>query len=50
MLPDLVGMVFHTFPVDGVESVPVNATQVINNKRSQTTMLSFQPENCRNAI
>ena len=33
MLPDLVGMVFHTFPVDGVESVPVNATQVINNKK-----------------
>ncbi len=33
MLPDLVGMVFHTFPVDGVENVPVHAAQVINNKK-----------------
>ncbi len=33
MLPDLVGMVFHTFPVNGVENVPVNAAQVINNKK-----------------
>lgn len=33
MLPDLVGLVFHTFPVDGVEKVPVNAAQVINNKK-----------------
>lgn len=33
MLPDLVGMVFHTFPVDGVENIPVNVAQVINNKK-----------------
>ena len=33
MLPGLVDMVFHTFPVDGVENISVNAAQVINNKK-----------------
>ena len=32
-LSDLVQMAFHAFPVDGVERVPVNASQVINNKK-----------------
>ena len=32
MLPDLVRITFNSFPVDGVENVPVNAKQVINNK------------------
>ena len=33
MLPELVRMTFNSFPVDGVENVPVNAKQVINNKK-----------------
>ena len=33
MLPNLVDIVFNTFPVDSVEKVPVNAAQVINNKK-----------------
>ena len=33
MLPDLVRMTFNSFPVDGVENVPVNTKQVINNKK-----------------
>ncbi len=32
-LPDLVRMAFHTFPVDGVDNVPVHAEQVVNNKK-----------------
>ena len=32
-LPDLVKMAFHTFPVDGVDNVPVHAEQVVNNKK-----------------
>ena len=31
-LPDLVNLAFHTFPVDGVDNVPVYAEQVVNNK------------------
>jgi len=33
ILPDLVKMAFHTFPVDGVDNVPVHAEQVVNNKK-----------------
>lgn len=33
MLPELVRMTFNSFTVDGVENVPVNAKQVINNKK-----------------
>ena len=33
MLPELVRMTFNSFPVDGVENVPVNTKQVINNKK-----------------
>ena len=33
MLPDLVRITFNSFPVDGVENVPVNTKQVINNKK-----------------
>ena len=33
MLPDLVHLTFNSFPVDGVENVPVNAKQVINGKK-----------------
>jgi len=32
-LPDLVKMAFNTFPVDGVDNVPVHAEQVVNNKK-----------------
>ena len=32
-LPDLVNLAFHTFPVDGVDNVPVYAEQVVNNKK-----------------
>ena len=33
MLPDLVHLTFNSFPVDGVKNIPVNAKQVINNKK-----------------
>ena len=33
MLLDLVHLTFNSFPVDGVENVPVNAKQVIDNKK-----------------
>ncbi|MFR5291187.1 MAG: DNA topoisomerase 3 [Eisenbergiella sp.] len=33
MLPELVQSVFHTFPVDKVENIPVYPSQVINNKK-----------------
>ena len=32
-LSDLVKMAFNTFPVDGVDNVPVHAEQVVNNKK-----------------
>ena len=32
-LPDIVNLAFHTFPVDGADSVPVHAEQVVNNKK-----------------
>ena len=32
-LPDLAKMAFNTFPVDGVDNVPVHAEQVVNNKK-----------------
>ena len=32
-LPDLVKMAFNTFPVDGVDNVPVHTEQVVNNKK-----------------
>ena len=32
-LPDIVNLAFHTFPVEGVEKVPVHADQVVNNKK-----------------
>ena len=32
-LPDIVNLAFHTFPVDGVEKVPVHAEQIVNNKK-----------------
>ena len=32
-LPDLVKMAFNTFPVDGVDNLPVHAEQVVNNKK-----------------
>lgn len=32
-LPDIVNLAFHTFPVDGVDNVPVHAEQVVNNKK-----------------
>ena len=32
-LPDIVNLAFNTFPVEGVEKVPVHADQVVNNKK-----------------
>ena len=32
-LPDIVKLAFHTFPVEGVDNVPVHAEQVVNNKK-----------------
>ena len=32
-LPDIVNLAFHTFPVENVDSVPVHAEQVVNNKK-----------------
>lgn len=32
-LPDLVNMAFHTFPVEGVDNVPVHSGQVVDNKK-----------------
>ena len=32
-LPDIVNLTFHTFPVEGVDNVPVHAEQVVNNKK-----------------
>lgn len=32
-LPDIVNLTFHTFPVENVDSVPVHAEQVVNNKK-----------------
>jgi len=32
-LPDIVNLAFHTFPVEGVDNVPVHAEQVVNNKK-----------------
>ena len=32
-LPDIVNLAFHTFPVEGVDNVPVHAEQVVNNKQ-----------------
>ena len=32
-LPNIVNLAFHTFPVEGVEKVPVHADQVVNNKK-----------------
>jgi len=32
-LPDIVNLAFHTFPVEGVDNVPVHADQVVNNKK-----------------
>lgn len=32
-LPDLVNMAFHTFPAPGVDNVPANAEQVVDNKK-----------------
>ena len=32
-LPDLVRLAFNSFPVEGVENIPINAKQVINNKK-----------------
>ena len=33
VLPDLVRLAFNSFPVEGVENIPINAKQVINNKK-----------------
>ena len=32
-LPDIVKLAFHTFPVEGVDNVPVHSDQVVNNKK-----------------
>ena len=32
-LPDIVKLAFHTFPVEGVDNVPVHVEQVVNNKK-----------------
>ena len=32
-LPDIVNLAFNTFPVEGVEKVPIHADQVVNNKK-----------------
>ena len=32
-LPDIVKLAFHTFPMEGVDNVPVQAEQVVNNKK-----------------
>ncbi len=32
-LPDIVNLAFHIFPVENVDSVPVHAEQVVNNKK-----------------
>ncbi|MBQ9839726.1 MAG: DNA topoisomerase 3 [Oscillospiraceae bacterium] len=32
-MPDIVNLAFHTFPVEGVDNVPVHAEQVVNNKK-----------------
>ena len=32
-LPDIVKLAFHTFPMEGVDNVPVHAEQVVNNKK-----------------
>ena len=32
-LPDIVNLAFHTFPVEGVDNVPIHADQVVNNKK-----------------
>lgn len=32
-LPELVNMIYRTFPVDGIDHVPVHAEQVVNNKK-----------------
>lgn len=32
-LPDLVKMAFNTFPMDGVDNIPVHSSQVVNNKK-----------------
>ena len=33
VLPDLVRLAFNSFPVEGVENIPINAKKVINNKK-----------------
>ena len=32
-IPDLVSMIFNTFPVEGVDRVPIHEEQVVNNKK-----------------
>ena len=32
-LPEIVNLAFHTFPVDGVDEIPIHAEQVMNNKK-----------------
>ena len=32
-LPEVVNLAFHTFPIDGVEKIPIHAKQVVNNKK-----------------